>query len=328
MADAGTEQFVGAIDLGGTNVRAAIIEAGGQIRARARRPTPQTGPEDVVQAMVEALQQAAQEAGVPVDGLLAVGVGAPGPLDHTTGVVYAPPNLAGWDNVPLKQMLEARLGRPVFVGNDANVAALAERRYGVGRGCEDVIYITVSTGIGGGIVTQGRLLLGPAGTAGEVGHVTIDIHGPRCACGNIGCVEALASGPAIARQARARLAEGRPSLLRELAARLDDLTAEHVVEAARRADPLAAEVMEEAARNIGVLVVNLIHLFNPAVIAIGGGVSHAGDLLFGPVRQVVQERALKAAAAVCRIVPAALGDDVGLYGAAAWALDQLGRPAS
>jgi glucokinase len=321
------EQFVGAIDLGGTNVRAAIIEAGGQIRARARRPTPQTGPEDVVQAMVEALQQAAEEAGVSVDRLVAVGVGAPGPLDHSTGVVYAPPNLAGWDNVPLKQMLQDRLRRPVFVGNDANVAALAERRYGAGKGSDDVIYITVSTGIGGGIVTQGRLLLGPAGTAGEVGHITIDIHGPRCACGNIGCVEALASGPAIARQAQARLRAGQPSMLRELVSSLEDITAEHVVEAARRGDPLAATVMEEAARNIGVLVVNLIHLFNPAVIAIGGGVSNAGELLFGPIRQVVQERALKAAAAVCRIVPAALGDDVGLYGAAAWALDQAGLSA-
>jgi glucokinase len=320
-----TPQYLGAIDLGATNVRTAVIEADGELRGRARRVTPQRGPEAVVEVLLEAVQEAAQGAGVSVTELLAVGVGAPGPLDHETGVVFAPPNLAGWETVPLRSMLEPRLERPVFVGNDANVAALAERRYGAGKGSDHVIYLTISTGIGGGIVTHGRLLLGATGTAGEVGHITIDVNGPRCACGNIGCAEVLASGPAIARQAQAALRAGQASMLSGSVARIEDLTAEHVVAAARLGDPLAAAIFGQAARHIGVLVVNLIHLFNPTVIAIGGGVSQAGDLLFGPVRQVVTERAHTVTAATVRIVPAALGDDVGLYGAAAWALERVSR---
>lgn len=317
---------IGAVDLGGTNIRAAIVEGDGTLHARvAVRTAAEDGRDPVLRRLADLVRQSCREAGLSHEDVAAVGVSVAGAMNHETGVVYLAPNLSGWVDVPLKEWLEAELRVRVFAGNDANLAALGEQRFGAGRGVEDLIYITVSTGIGGGVIIGGKLLTGVSGVAGEVGHQTIDIDGPRCACGNVGCLEVLAAGPAIARDASRGLERGEDggqSSLRAVLAK-GPITAEHVVEAARAGDAYAGRVFRSAAEKIGVGVVNLLHLFNPRLVVIGGGVANAGPLLFGPIEQMVRSRALPGAREAVRIVRAALGDNVGLYGAAAWALAHL-----
>lgn len=311
------DRLIAGVDLGGTNVRTCVARADGALLAQARTPTPaDAGPEAVVERIVAGVRQVAQTAGVAVEDLAGVGVGAPGPLDMHSGVVFDPPNLAGWHDVPLAAMLRAALGIPAHIGNDANLAAVGERTFGAGRGIDNLVYMTVSTGIGGGVIIAGRLFVGSSGTAAEIGHMTVDLHGPRCKCGNIGCLEAIAAGPAIARAGREAARSAPESRLLVLAGGdVDKVTTSIVVKAAQLGDVAARAVFDRAAEAIGVGCVNLINLFNPRRIIIGGGVSQAGDLLFVPVRRIVAERALPSPREACTIVPAGLGDDCGLYGA-------------
>jgi glucokinase len=310
------------VDLGGTKILTAVVDETGRVAARVRAPTPQTGPAAVVEAIAASADRALAAAGVPRGALRAAGVGAPGPADPVTGTVFAPPNLPGWGDVPLADLLRARLEVPVAVENDANAAALGEHWLGAGRGVDDLLYITVGTGIGGGLILRGELYAGVSGTAGEVGHMVIVADGPRCACGRLGCLEAVASGRAIAREARAALDAGRPSVLAAVAA--DALDAQAVARAAAEGDPLAREVFARAARYLGLAVANLVHLLNPALVVVGGGVAQAGALLLAPVRRIVESEAFARPAAAVRIVPAALGPDAGALGAAAAARRRLG----
>ncbi|MDR7555621.1 MAG: ROK family protein [Armatimonadota bacterium] len=309
------------VDLGGTKILTAVVDETGQVAARVRAPTPQTGPAAVVEAIAATAQQALEAAGLPRGAVRAAGVGAPGPADPVTGTVFSPPNLPGWGDVPLADLLRARLEVPVAVENDANAAALGEHWVGAGRGVDDLLYITVGTGIGGGLILRGQLYTGTSGCAGEVGHMVIVPDGPRCACGRQGCLEAVASGPAIARAARAALEAGRPSVLSAVAA--EELDAHAVARAAVEGDPLAREVFARAARYLGLAVANLVNLLNPAMVIIGGGVARAGDLLLAPVRRIVDAEAFARPAAAVRIVPAALGADAGALGAVAAARQRL-----
>jgi glucokinase len=313
------DRLIAGVDLGGTNVRCCVARADGAILAQIRTSTPaDSGPAAVVERIAADVRQVAARAGVEVARLVGVGVGAPGPLDMHSGVVFSPPNLAGWHDVPLAAMLRAALDIPAHVGNDANLAAVGERTFGAGRGIDNLVYMTVSTGIGGGVIIAGRLFVGSSGTAAEIGHMTVDLHGPRCKCGNIGCLEAIAAGPAIAMAGRQ--AAGTPAGSRLLALAGGDaagVTTSLVVQAAQEGDAAALAVFNRAAEAIGAGCVNLVNLFNPRRIIIGGGVSQAGDLLFGPVRRVVGELALPSPRDACTIVPAGLGDDCGLYGAVA-----------
>lgn len=306
------------VDLGGTKILSALVDEGGVVHQRHRMATPQQGPESVVAAIASSVQTGLQGSRAGEGDVVGVGVGAPGPLDPRSGVVFQPPNLAGWYNVPLADLLRRRLELPVFVENDANAAALGEWWVGAGRGVHDLVYITVSTGIGGGLIINDALVHGVSGTAGEIGHITIDIHGPRCVCGNTGCLEVLASGKAIARMAREAIAARRSTKVLELAGGdTERITAEVVATAARQGDAVAREIFDQAGTYVGVAVASVVNLLNPAKVVIGGGVSKAGDLLFAPVRRTVRERAFERPARDAEIVPAALGDDVGVVGAAA-----------
>lgn len=320
MTGSDKDKFVIAIDLGGTNLRVATVTLEGKILRRISVPTmAQEGVEAVIDRMVSKVLELVGAEGVR--RAMALAVAAPGPTDPWSGIIVEPPNLPGWVRVPLKEILEARLGLTTYVGNDANVAALGEHSFGAGKGTMHMIYVTVSTGIGGGIIVDGRLLLGKNGGAGEVGHMTIDMNGPKCACGNIGCLEAFASGTAIARQAKERLRLGEKStILDAVGGDLSRVTGLEVVREAKKGDSLAADIMAAAATALGVGMVNLVNLFDPEAIVIGGGVSNAGPLLFEPVRHIVNERAMGIATRGLRIIPTALGDDVGLVGAAALAL--------
>jgi len=307
-------------DIGGTQIRAALCDESGRIHRRSHTLTyASEGKDAVIRRIQETLIQALGD--FPLNQVCGIGVVAPGPLDPQTGVIVFAPNLPGWENVPLRQIIQDYFDLPVSVGNDANLAALGEHRFGAGRGVRNLIYITVSTGIGGGVIADGRMLLGARGFAAEVGHQTIEIDGPRCNCGNIGCLETFASGPAIARMAREAIAGGANSLLREMVyGQLDQITSRLVYEAALQNDTLAISTFHRAGRYLGIGIVNLLHLFNPEMIIIGGSVAKAGDFLFNSMWETIRARSHPIYWKDLRIVPPALGDDVGLLGALALVL--------
>ncbi|GIW07325.1 MAG: glucokinase [Dehalococcoidia bacterium] len=302
-----------AIDLGGTRMRLALVREPGAPPDRVIRLA--TRPEEGFDRVLDRIAAAAHEV-LRGEPLARVGIAAPGPLDPRRGVLLRPPNLPSWPaEAPIGDALSARLGVPVVVDNDANLAALGEWQAGAGRGVESLVYFTISTGIGGGLILGGALHHGVHGYAGELGHMVIQADGPPCACGSRGCLETLASGTAIARIVRERLAGGEPSRLPPTA------TAEDVFAAASAGDTLAASVIEAAMWQLGVGVVNALHLFDPAIVVLGGGVTNAGRLVFDPVKRAVARLAMPAFRQT-PVVRAALGDDAGLYGAAALAFDQ------
>ncbi len=313
-------QTVIAVDLGGTNIRAALCNRQGSILKRHKQLTlADEGPQAVINRIVESIRRVMPD--TDPASVKAVAVASPGPLDPFTGVVMYAPNLSGWIDIPLRAILQERLQLPVAIGNDANLAALGEQRYGAGRGMKDMVYVTISTGIGGGVILNNQMVLGMRGLAAEIGHTTLDIHAGWTHAGVPGSFEGYASGTGIARLAQHKLREGRPSLMVELAGgHIDAVTAREVSEAAQHNDPLALEIVAEVARIIGLGFVNLLHLYDPAIIVVGGSVSLMGDMLFEPVRQTVQQYAMPPYRNR-PIVRAALGDDCGLLGAAALAFD-------
>jgi len=315
------ELFLG-IDLGGTKIAAGVVDRGGRILARQYRQTEASeGPQAVLRCLIDATTQLLAADGIDLSRVSAIGVAAPGPIDARRGVVTAPPNLPGWHDVPLGRMIQEEFSLPTYLENDANAAALAEHRFGAGRGVDHMIYVTASTGIGGGFILDGRLYRGATGAAAEVGHMTILPHGPRCGCGNRGCLEALASGTAIAREARERVARGVPTLIAELAeGDLDRITAQMVAQAAEQGDAEAREIIETAMIYLGVGMANLVNVLNPQVLVIGGGLTKMGPRLFDPVRRAVDRQAFPATASAVEIKRAELGEEVGLLGAAAVAM--------
>ena len=307
------------IDMGGTQTRAAVVDRRGNLLSRVRSDTPHLSTPEAGVAVVLQVARAAlnQSASRDID---AVGLSAPGPIVPRTGVVYAPPNVSGWSEVPLGPIVAREFGVACFAGNDANLAALGEWKHGAGRGFDDIVYLTVSTGIGSGIISGGRLIEGKDGLAAEAGHIILEPDGPLCGCGNTGCLEALASGTGIARRAEEQLARGEASTLQALRGHI---TAHAVADAAAAGDPLAAAVFQRAATYLGLGIASLINVFNPARVILGGGVTHAGELLFGTVRAVAARRCMPLLGKNTVIVPAALKDDVGLLGAAVYAFERL-----
>ncbi|MDQ7829329.1 MAG: ROK family protein [Armatimonadota bacterium] len=313
-----------AVDIGGTRTRVGVVGGDGRVLAHRTLPTPTGGPDAVVAAVAGAAAHVLAEAAVTREALVGVAAGAPGPLDPRSGVVFEPPNLVGWRDVPLRALLEERLGLPAAVENDANAAALGEAWVGAGRGVTDLVYITVSTGVGGGLILGGELYSGVSGTAGEVGHMTVALDGPPCFCGQPGHLEGLASGRAIARAAREALARGEATSLRELPP--EELSARTVAEAARAGDPVARAIYERAGTALGAAVASLVNLLNPPLIILGGGVMQAGDLIMAPLWRAARERAFARPLEAVRLVPAALGEEAGLVGAAAVAFRRLPPP--
>ncbi len=299
------------VDIGGTKCAVVLADAKGAILRRVSEPTlsGQRNPNDMLGLLAaHARDLLAQDSRTLADAR-GVGVSCGGPLDTRTGVVHAPPNLPDWQNVPVRAFFENALGLPVIVENDANATALAEWKFGAGQGAQNLIFLTMGTGIGGGIIVDGRLYRGTNDLAGEVGHQTILLDGPQCGCGKRGCLEALASGPAIARLARESLLYGRHKRVLTLAGgKPADITAAHVVQAAQQGDLFARKILEEAGTYMGVGIGNLIQILNPERIILGTIAVHAGDLILEPIRAAVREHAWPRSANVCQILPAALGD--------------------
>ncbi|RWB66952.1 ROK family protein [Mesorhizobium sp.] len=302
-----------AFDLGGTELRGALIGRGGEVVARVSEPTmTEAGSEAVIGRIIALADKLLDDH--PQAKVIGIGACAPGPLDPKAGIVIGPPTLSGWHNVPMIDILSRQFGLPVRLENDANAAALGEWRFGAGRGAGSLVFVTVSTGIGGGVIADGHIYHGRRGLAAEIGHMTITGEGDRCFCGNVGCFEAVASGTALGRRATQLTAPGDGSVLRRVS-NDGDVSARHVVEAARAGDASARELVEAEARWLGVGFTNLLHLYSPEVIVMGGGLANGFDLLAPRIRATIEERAMQAYRDV-PIVPAELGDRAGLVGAA------------
>ena len=311
-----------AVDIGGTKIGIAAVTGGGRIAASSRMATdPAVPPAEVLAAIAERGRALIEEAGWPQDELLAVGVAAPGPIDADRGVLVRPPNLPSWDGVPLVRSFEEAFDCPVRMDNDANGGALAEWMFGAGAGLRHFIYLTMSTGIGGGIILDGRLYRGATGDAGEVGHHVLDIHGPACGCGQRGCFEAYCSGTHVARWLRETLQDRpREPMMRAARGAAAHLRFETLRDAAQAGDPLALEMWNDYALRLAQGLGNLVNMFNPEMIALGTIAVHAGDFLLEPVRRHIDRFAWPRARAACRIVPSVLGPRIGDLGAAAIAL--------
>ena len=310
-----------AIDLGGTKIIAAIISDKGQVMAREYYLTlAEEGPQPVIGRVLSAIDHLLDSRNMDLSELHSISLATAGAIDIDKGLVTLSPKLPGWYNVPLRDIVKDKHRINTFLINDASAAALGEYYFGAGRGVNNLILITLGTGIGGGVIINGKLYSGPCGSAGEIGHTTIDVNGPRCSCGNVGCLEMLASGTAVAQEAIKRISQGEKSSLVEIVGgKVGDITAEAVGVAAKDGDSLALEVILRAATYLGVGMVNVVNIFNPEMIIVGGGMAQMGDLLLNTARQVVKERAFPLSTQAVRIVTAQLGDNAGVLGAAVFA---------
>jgi len=314
-------RYVVGVDVGGTNLVAGVLaEDGSEIHGVVSEPTLSAqGADSVIGRIVKLAKASIAESGKKVEG---VGIGSPGPLNTKTGVVLLTPNL-GWTNMPLRDRVSEGLGLPATLDNDANCAIYGEWWRGAASGAKYVIGFTLGTGIGGGIVIDGKIYHGASDVAGEFGHVTIDANGRHCKCGNYGCIEAYASGPAIAERAVEGIQSGTDTTLAQYVnGDLTKITAQIVYEAANDGDEWALEIVRETASLLGAAVASFVNIFNPEVVVICGGVTQAGDRLFNPLRWEVKRRAFKPAWEVCRIVPGTLPGTAGVYGAAAVFIDK------
>jgi glucokinase len=310
------EALVG-IDIGGTKIAIALADLDGGLLARRRIPTrPELGPNVAFDNICLSVQEMASELDSRVT---AIGVGCPGPLDVAYGLVLSPANLRTWNRFPIVENLHTHFGVRIVFDNDANAAALGECIYGAGRGFANVFYVTISTGIGGGIVLSGELYHGVANGAGELGHSIVKPDGIRCNCGSIGCLETICSGTHIARRVKECIDSGRPTLLRDLVEDAGEPSAKTLIDAVRQNDHAACDLWDETCRYLALGLGNVITILAPDVLIIGGGISAAGDLLLDPLRELVPTFVSMVPPECINIIPAALGEDSGLCGAVALA---------
>jgi glucokinase len=320
-----TKKWIIGVDLGGTNIVVGVLPmdggTGDVLALRSEATEAQRGAKFVVDRITSMIEEARNDVlssqGGSTADFAGVGIGSPGPLDRKSGIVINTPNL-GWRNFPLRDLVANAVNLPAVLDNDANCATYGEWWLGVGRNVNTLVGLTLGTGIGGGIVLNGEIFHGVSDAAGEIGHTTIEANGRKCKCGNYGCLEAYASGPAIALRAVEGIESGAESMLPDLVdGRLEQISAATVYEAVVLGDVYANEVMRETAKFLGAGVANLINLLNPEMIVIAGGVTKAGDHLFLPLKAEVRRRAFRSAMEACQICAAALPGTAGVIGAAA-----------
>jgi glucokinase len=324
-----SEGLYAGIDLGGTKILVLVADPTGAVLGTERVPTLATqGPESVITRIVEAVRTAAAQAGVEPAQLAGAGVSAPGPIDTVDGVITDPPNLPGWHNVPLARILRERLGVQVVLENDANCGAVGEHMFGAGRGYGHMLFVTISTGIGGGIIINNELYAGASGAAGEVGHIGVSVDGPTCGAGHVGCLEAFASGTAIAARAREMIAAGGLPRTARIAEHDPPLSAKSVHMAAEQGESEAAAIIAAAGRYLGIGLASLINVFNPQAIVIGGGLTNMGDMILGPAIETARMRSFAQSFMDVRIVEGELGERVAALGAIAVARKRIARSAA
>ncbi len=317
--------YVVGIELGATHLFVVVTDLEPKIIVELERDFELTiGPEAGLSRVAELAQQALAQAEVSLEQVVGMGLGVPGPVHHATGTVAFPPIMPGWHGFPMRARLEEELGVTVYADNDANLGALGEWAHGAGQGVDNLAYIKVGTGIGCGLIIGGEIYRGQSGSAGEIGHITIDENGPPCRCGNYGCLESMAAGPAIAHRAQLAIKAGQETTLVKTKS-VGEITAADVSRAASQGDPLSLQLFHEAGRHIGVALAGLINLFNPKLVIIGGGMAQAGDILLEPIRRSVQSHGLRIAVESCQIVQAQLGREATALGAVTVVLEKMFR---
>jgi len=321
-----TRRYIG-VDIGGTNIRAGVVDEGGRILGEARRPAiADSGLRAAVGRAIQAIEEALDNAGLTPRAVVGIGVGVPGAHRSRDGVTIYSPNFADSRGVPVLPPIREAVGLPAFMLNDVAVQTLGEHRFGAGQGYSQMVMITLGTGIGGGAIIDGELRVGYTEGFAEVGHMTIDPNGPFCGCGNRGCWEALAARDAIVRRAVTKIQQGRQTSIAEMVDfRLGSITPALIGRCADQGDQVAVEVLAETGYYLGIGIANLIQLYNPQVLVIGGGIAQAGRWLLEPITGTVRARAHMVPASTCRIVPAQLGDDAGIIGGSVLAALEIAR---
>ncbi len=324
----GKEIIVG-VDLGGTSLRAMVVDPDNKILSVVKTPTKvasAAGP--LIGEIADAVRDAVKSAGLARREVAAVSVGAPGSVDPERGIVHGAPNL-GWKEVPLRSLLNKLLGIPVLVDNDVNVGVTAEHVLGAGRGTQELVGIFVGTGIGGGIISRGQLYKGCRGAAGEIGHMVLEVDGPRCGCGRRGCAEALASRTAMERDVRAAIKAGKKSVVLKIMKdqHRERMTSSVIARALKKKDPVMQKVMKRAQHYLGILVANVVNTLDPECVVIGGGITERlGEAFVGPIREMaIKHFICQRDAHHVRIVPGSLGDSAGALGAVVLARRRLGK---
>jgi glucokinase len=304
------------IDLGGTKINGAISDLQGNILSQYTLPTNAfEGEQAVLNRVLKVIEKVIDGGKKNVGDIKAIGIGSPGPLDAKKGIIITTPNLP-FKNFQLVKPIEEKFNIPTFLDNDANVAAIGEFMLGAGKGTTNMIYVTVSTGVGGGAIINGKIYRGSTSNALEIGHTTVLPDGPRCNCGNYGCIEALASGTAIAKRAKEAIEAGLDTSLKTY----DNITSYEVFKEAEKGDKISKDILNRSLEFLGIGIANVVTSFDPEMVVIGGGVSKGGSIVFEKVQEVVNKRCFKAMSDYCKIVPAALGTDAGVVGAVALAL--------
>jgi len=324
--ETGDRPYIVGVDLGGTNVRAAVTDRDGKILGDGREPSlAMEGPDATIPQIIKAVRSALANGSISISEVAGVGMGVPGQQKTKEGLVLWSPNFKDWHGVQLLAPMRQDLRVPVFMGNDVNVAALGEFNFGAGRDVSSLVMLTIGTGIGGGIILDGKLWLGASEGAGEIGHCIVVPDGPLCSCGRRGCLESLAGRDAIVERAARKIQAGRPSVLIEDADwPLWSATPASIARAAQEGDQVAIETMAETAYYVGVGIVNAINMLSPEMVIVGGGIAQAGDVLWGPLLRTVHALALTESRRACRVVPAELGDDAGVMGGVTLVMQELG----
>lgn len=310
------KSYVIGIDLGGTKISGALAGLDGKVISQYTLPTNAAeGEAPVLNRIISVIETVIEDAHKNTNDIKAIGIGSPGPLDAKKGIIITTPNLP-FKNFKLVEPIKEKFGIPTYLDNDANVAAIGENVFGAGKGTENMVFVTVSTGVGGGAIINGKIYRGNTCNALEVGHMTLEKDGPRCNCGNYGCAEALASGTAIGKRAKEAVAGDEETSLKNY----KDVTSYEVFQEAKKGDKVAIKILDTCLNYLGICVANIITSFDPEMVIIGGGVSKGGDIVFEKVEEVVKERCFDTMAASCKIVPAGLGTDAGVIGAVALAI--------
>ncbi len=304
------------IDVGGTNVKIALVDSDGKIGYSTTSPTrAEMGYEYTINNMKQAIRDLMTETKLSAKDIEGIGFGLPGQVDFKSGIVRLITNIPGWVEIPLAKMIEDEFHIPTRIDNDVRCAALGELNFGAGKGCENLICITVGTGIGSGLIINGRLVRGASNAAGEIGHIKLQMHdGPICGCGDTGCLEAFASGPSIVAMAEEYIMGGKSTKYREMA-NGGAITPFIVAEAAKAGDPVAKRIFTRMGEYIGIGMASVVNLLNPERIIVGGGVADAGDILLTPLKETIKKRAMKIAGETVQVVPAQLGNTAGVIGA-------------
>lgn len=303
------------VDVGGTNIKIALVDLKGGIVYSSTTPTrAEMGYEYAIGNMKQAVLDLMRETKATKDTIEAIGFGFPGQIDYKTGTVRILPNMPGWIDIPVAKIMEDEFQIPTRLDNDVRCAALGELNYGAGKGCQNLVCITIGTGIGSGLIVNGKLVRGATNAAGEIGHIKMAINdGPLCGCGDYGCFEAYASGPSIVAMAKEYLNGGKSAKYKELAT--EELSPYVIAQAAIQGDVVARQIFRKIGEIIGVGLSSVVNLLNPEKIIIGGGVADAGDILFAPIKETVQKRTMPIQAKAVEIVPATLGNSAGVIGA-------------